>query len=228
MRRKGMTFEAIGAAQKPPLSARRIHVIVTTYQEKGHDVTFERLQRKDMSAAYDPKIIKKVLKHWPKDGRCKISHLAKKLNVPASAVYQIVRDQNLLYVKETHCQKIKTSDLEHLYNQYHNGVRLNVWAKQPKSFFTEAVVDLDGVIAPTNGECKHVLNGKHPKDVVILLRLSLSRKTAQIICCWWTKQRTCLGVRDIWGMVWVRRDLKYSLIIYSSKIKHRLFGLVIP
>ena len=35
-----------------------------------------------------------------------------------------------------------------------NEVRLNIWAKQPKSFFSEAVVDRDGTIASTNGECK--------------------------------------------------------------------------
>jgi hypothetical protein len=48
-------------------------------------------------------------------------------------------------------------------------VRLNVWLRQPKSFFDEAVVDLDGTIAPTGGECKHGMDisykgewGYHP------------------------------------------------------------------
>jgi hypothetical protein len=31
-------------------------------------------------------------------------------------------------------------------------VRLKVWKRQSKSFFKEAVVDLDGAIAPTEGE----------------------------------------------------------------------------
>jgi hypothetical protein len=35
-----------------------------------------------------------------------------------------------------------------------NEARLNVWARQPKSFFDVATVDLDGVLAPTDGECK--------------------------------------------------------------------------
>ena len=50
-----------------------------------------------------------------------------------------------------------------------NEARLRVWAKQPKSFFAEAKVDLDGVIAPTTGECKQGMNisytgewGYHP------------------------------------------------------------------
>jgi hypothetical protein len=50
-----------------------------------------------------------------------------------------------------------------------NEVRLNIWAKQGQSFFNEAVVDLDGVIAPTLGECKQGMDisyngtwGYHP------------------------------------------------------------------
>ena len=50
-----------------------------------------------------------------------------------------------------------------------NKVRLNIWAKQSKSFFDEALVDLDGTIAPTDGECKQGMDisykgewGYHP------------------------------------------------------------------
>jgi hypothetical protein len=50
-----------------------------------------------------------------------------------------------------------------------NEVRLNIWLRQPKAFFDEAVVDLDGTIAPTDGECKHGMDisykgewGYHP------------------------------------------------------------------
>ena len=35
-----------------------------------------------------------------------------------------------------------------------NGARVNVWKKQPKGFLTEAVIDVDGTIAGTLGECK--------------------------------------------------------------------------
>jgi hypothetical protein len=35
-----------------------------------------------------------------------------------------------------------------------NDVRVGVWRQQPKSFFDEAIVDADGSIAPTTGECK--------------------------------------------------------------------------
>lgn len=50
-----------------------------------------------------------------------------------------------------------------------NEVRLKVWKRQPEEFFEEAVIDADGVIAETTGECKEGMdlayNGKwgyHP------------------------------------------------------------------
>lgn len=35
-----------------------------------------------------------------------------------------------------------------------NRARLDVWRKQPEEFFEQAVIDADGTIAPTDGECK--------------------------------------------------------------------------
>jgi hypothetical protein len=35
-----------------------------------------------------------------------------------------------------------------------NEVRLRVWGQQPKSFFEEAIIDVDGTIVETTGECK--------------------------------------------------------------------------
>jgi len=35
-----------------------------------------------------------------------------------------------------------------------NGVRLRVWRQQPASFFEEAIIEADGTIAPTTGQCK--------------------------------------------------------------------------
>ena len=50
-----------------------------------------------------------------------------------------------------------------------NEARLNIWKQQPKKFFDEAVIDADGTIAETAGECKQGMdiayNGKwgyHP------------------------------------------------------------------
>jgi hypothetical protein len=50
-----------------------------------------------------------------------------------------------------------------------NQTRLNVWRKQEPSFFRRAVIDADGTIAPTYGQCKQGMNisydgqwGYHP------------------------------------------------------------------
>ena len=42
-----------------------------------------------------------------------------------------------------------------------NAVRLNVWRQQPKSFFDEAVLDADGTMVETTGECKQGMDINH-------------------------------------------------------------------
>jgi hypothetical protein len=66
------------------------------------------------------------------------------------------------------CRRYTTSQIEQLQDKI-NETRLNIWARQPKSFFAEAIVDLDGTLAPTNGECKQGMDisyngtwGYHP------------------------------------------------------------------
>ena len=66
------------------------------------------------------------------------------------------------------CRRFETADIETLMNTF-NEIRLKVWNRQGKEFFEEAVVDVDGVIAETTGECKEGMdlayNGKwgyHP------------------------------------------------------------------
>lgn len=50
-----------------------------------------------------------------------------------------------------------------------NATRLKAWRQQPKSFFEEAVLDADGTMAETAGECKQGMDinykgqwGYHP------------------------------------------------------------------
>ncbi len=47
--------------------------------------------------------------------------------------------------------------------------RVNVWSQQPYEFFEQAIIDMDGTIVPTNGECKEGMDysyknvwGYHP------------------------------------------------------------------
>jgi hypothetical protein len=51
------------------------------------------------------------------------------------------------------CRRYTATQINQLQDKI-NETRLNVWARQPKSFFDEADVDLDGTMAPTDGECK--------------------------------------------------------------------------
>jgi len=55
------------------------------------------------------------------------------------------------------CRRFTEPDVETLMDII-NEVRLGVWRKQPVEFFKEAVIDVDGMIAETTGECKEGMN----------------------------------------------------------------------
>lgn len=66
------------------------------------------------------------------------------------------------------CRRYTATQIETLQDQI-NATRLNIWARQSSSFFKEAIVDMDGTIAPTYGECKQGMDisykgewGYHP------------------------------------------------------------------
>jgi hypothetical protein len=51
------------------------------------------------------------------------------------------------------CRRFTEADVEKLMDAI-NDVRVAVWQRQPKEFFEEAVIEADGVLAATTGECK--------------------------------------------------------------------------
>jgi len=66
------------------------------------------------------------------------------------------------------CRRFSQADVETLLDII-NGIRLRVWRTQPDEFFEEAVIDADGMIVETTGECKEGMNisykgiwGYHP------------------------------------------------------------------
>jgi len=66
------------------------------------------------------------------------------------------------------CRRFTDTDVE-LLLEVINEVRLRVWSQQPAAFFREAVLDADGTIAQTLGECKQGMDiayngqwGYHP------------------------------------------------------------------
>lgn len=66
------------------------------------------------------------------------------------------------------CRRFEAVDVVTLMDTI-NAVRVKVWQQQPQAFFDEAVLDVDGTIAPTTGECKEGMDmsykglwGYHP------------------------------------------------------------------
>ena len=55
------------------------------------------------------------------------------------------------------CRRFTKEDVEILMDII-NEVRLGVWRKQPAEFLQEAVIDVDGMIVETTGECKEGMN----------------------------------------------------------------------
>jgi len=51
------------------------------------------------------------------------------------------------------CRRFADSDIEDLMTAI-NETRLRVWAQQPAEFLAEAIIEADGAMAPTGGECK--------------------------------------------------------------------------
>ena len=51
------------------------------------------------------------------------------------------------------CRRFGETDIQTLMNTI-NDIRQRVWQQQPASFFEEAIIEADGTIAPTTGQCK--------------------------------------------------------------------------
>ena len=74
------------------------------------------------------------------------------------------------------CRRFSEADVLTLQNTI-NQVRLEVWKRQPEEFLKLAILDADGTIAPTNGQCKRGMDisydglwGYHP----LLISLALT------------------------------------------------------
>ncbi|MEO8009116.1 MAG: IS1380 family transposase [Betaproteobacteria bacterium] len=66
------------------------------------------------------------------------------------------------------CRRFDEPDIQALMNAV-NDVRMKVWRRQPESFFAQAIIESDGLMVPTTGECKEGMDisykgewGYHP------------------------------------------------------------------
>ena len=55
------------------------------------------------------------------------------------------------------CRRFDMSDIIGLMEVF-NATRLKVWRQQPKAFFKRAIIEADGTIVETTGECKQGMN----------------------------------------------------------------------
>jgi len=60
------------------------------------------------------------------------------------------------------CRRFAAADIRTLQEVFHE-VRKKVWAQQPAEFFEQAIVDMDGVVVETGGECKQGIDLSYNK-----------------------------------------------------------------
>jgi len=58
------------------------------------------------------------------------------------------------------CRRFEAGDVDCLQEVF-NGTRLKVWRQQPGAFFEEAIVEADGTMVETTGECKQGMDINH-------------------------------------------------------------------
>ena len=61
------------------------------------------------------------------------------------------------------CRRFDKTDIQMLMNTI-NDVRIKIWRQQPKRFFDEAIIDADGTLTPTTGECKQGMEVSYKKQ----------------------------------------------------------------
>jgi hypothetical protein len=61
------------------------------------------------------------------------------------------------------CRRFSSSDVENLMDAI-NDVRVKVWKRQPGEFFDEAIIEADGVLASTTGQCKEGMDISYKGD----------------------------------------------------------------
>jgi len=122
-----------------------------------------------------------------------------------------------------------------------NRTRKKIWNKQPKSFFEKAILNVDGLIAGTTGECKqgmdisyHGIWGYAP----LIISLTQTREALYLInrpgnapshldSAQWIDQSLDL-VSDTFREVWIRGDTDFSLTAHFDKWDRRckfVFGI---
>jgi hypothetical protein len=122
-----------------------------------------------------------------------------------------------------------------------NDCRVKVWNQRPKDFFKEAILNVDGTIAPTEGECKQGIDISYKGDWgynPLVISLAQTREPLYLInrpgnvpshqdASEWIDRSLDL-VCDRFKTVWLRGDTDFSLTDHLdrwAKRCHFVFGV---
>ena len=122
-----------------------------------------------------------------------------------------------------------------------NRTRKKAWDKQPKSFFEKAILNVDGLIAETTGECKQgmdisyngiwgyaplIISLEETREALYLINRS-GNAPSHLDSAQWIDRSLDL-VNDTFEEVWIRGDTDFSLTAHFDKWDGRckfVFGI---
>jgi hypothetical protein len=122
-----------------------------------------------------------------------------------------------------------------------NTTRRKVWSKQPKAFFKKAILNVDGLIAETTGECKQgmdisyngiwgyaplIISLEQTREALYLINRS-GNAPSHLDSAQWIDRSLDL-VSDTFEEVWIRGDTDFSLTAHFDKWDERckfVFGI---
>jgi hypothetical protein len=140
------------------------------------------------------------------------------------------------------CRRFDVLDVEILQDVL-NDVRLGVWRQQPAAFFDRATIDVDGVLAETDGECKQGIGlaydgtwGYHPLVVSLAntqeplyLANRAGNRPSHEGAAGYLDKAIALCRRAGFGQVWLRGDTDFSQTVHLDRWDaggvHFVFGL---
>ena len=122
-----------------------------------------------------------------------------------------------------------------------NDTRVPIWQQQPREFFQEAILNVDGTIATTEGECKEGMDISYKGDwgyAPLLISLAQTREALFLLnrpgnapshqdAAYWIDRALDL-VCDRFEAVWVRGDTDFSLTDHLDRWDERclfVFGV---
>lgn len=122
-----------------------------------------------------------------------------------------------------------------------NETRVRIWEQQSQDFFQEAILNVDGTIAPTEGECKEGMDISYKGEwgyAPLLISLAQTREALYLLnrpgnapshqdAAYWIDRALDLVV-DRFQSVWVRGDTDFSLTDHLDRWDKRcrfVFGV---